>query len=67
MALLVVQSPEVALTIVVTDPNLQSIVVSARVHLSAISVIGRDIQPIDVSQILTARFIEVGRATIQRI
>ena len=59
MALLVVHSLEVALTIVVIDPTLQSIVVSVRVHLFAIFVIGRDIRPIDVSQILTARLIEM--------
>ena len=48
VALLVVLSPKVVITIVLTDPTLQSIVVSARVQLPAIFVIGRDIRPIEL-------------------
>ena len=57
--LLIVLSSEVAVTIVVTDPTLQSIVVSVRVHLFEIFAIGRDIRPIDVSLILIALLTEV--------
>ena len=56
---LVVLSPELEVTIVVTDPTLRSIVVSVRVHLFAIFAIGRDIRLTDVSLILIALLTEV--------
>ena len=49
----------VALPVVVRGLTLQSIVVSVRVRLFAIFVIGRFISPIDVSLILTAPFTKV--------
>ena len=59
VSLLVVLNPEVEVTIVVTDPTLQSIVVSVRVRLFAIFAIGRDIRLTDVSLILIALLTEV--------
>ena len=50
----------VALTVVVRDLILQSIVVNARVRLFALFVIGRYIRPINVSLILTALLTKVA-------
>ena len=49
----------VALTAMVRDPTLRSIMVSVWVRLFVLFVIGRDIRPTDVSQILTALLTKV--------